>query len=375
MIWAATVWLATVAWLATWAPTLLYAAEPLTLLPTYQTHSSDAADLHPGVVVDESRGVAYLMNPDGGVDAVALDSGDLLWSSEQAARPLTVAGDRLIAQGPPTVSRGTLGLVVLDTTDGTRRQDLQLGLPANVRATVDGALGVEFEAWGSVVNGEPYVLWEETRRYTKGIAPEPGEPMEEKLEGAGRLDLAAGNAIAVDPADVERQPPLPSAAEQAARQWRAAGELASVPRLAGDTLAAVRTVGQRILLARWSPQGAPLPEVELFSGPFLHQIRSADGRHLAVVERVAPGEWEEYGWTLFSLETGRRLGQVRQYPSHAWYIVHGTQLIHVAPPYGRRVGDERIVEERRLRSIDINSGEPLWEQPLRDTEYRGPFPP
>lgn len=354
---------------------VLALAAPLMPVSEVASRSSDAADVHPGVIVDPEGVAIYLMNPAGGIDAVSSASGELLWSTRSAARPLSLLGNLLIAQGPPTGRAGVLDLVLLDTGNGELRRTLAMALPADVRGAVDQGMSTSFEARGIVAQGEPYVVWSHTRRYAKGVAPEPGEELEQKDLGASRLDLATGRAVAVDPAVVQREVVIPATVRQTARQWQDAGELSAAPAPAGGVLAATRVVGGRIVLKRWNPAGVPLADVELFSESYLLAIRSADGRHLLVVERVAPGEWEEYGWSVFSLETGQRLGQVRNHQSHAWYVVRDSSLIYVAYPYGRAIGDEWVVEKQKLRAVEVDGGALIWERPLRDTEYRGPFPP
>src|SRR5205823_4768852 len=54
--------------------------------------------LLPCGVADAAGRTGYLSNPGGGIDAVDLLTGDLLWKSDEAQRPLLVVGGRLYAQ-------------------------------------------------------------------------------------------------------------------------------------------------------------------------------------------------------------------------------------------------------------------------------------
>jgi hypothetical protein len=77
------------------------------------------------------------MNPNHGIDAVVVSSGALLWSTTAAARPLTLAGGRLVAQAEPD-SAGVLKLVVLDTLHGGEVVvRTQMPLPEGVTALID----------------------------------------------------------------------------------------------------------------------------------------------------------------------------------------------------------------------------------------------
>lgn len=353
----------------------LAAAVPLTLISGAEGKSANAANLRPGVVAGPSGAAIYAMNPDGGIDAISSASGELLWSTREAARPLAIHRQQLIAQRPPAGHADALDLVFLDLEDGARRQTFSIELPEGVRAAVDQGMSTTFDARAVVLEDQPYAGWDHTRRYAKGVAPEPGANLEHRLAGASRLDLIAGRAVAVEPAILERPATLPAAVQQAVQQRLSSGELGTPPAPAGEVFAATLVAGERIILKRWNLSGEPLPDVDLFSGPYLLELRSADGRHLLVAERVAPGEWQEYGWSVFSLESGRRLGQVQNHQPHAWYVIHDATLIYVALPHGRRVGGESMVEPLTLRAVLLDGGAVVWERPLRDTSYRGPFPP
>jgi len=358
---------------------LIFTAAGPGTLPTLEARrgsgSATAAELRPGVIVDPSGGVVYLMNPDGGIDAVSVHSGRLLWSTAEAAKPLAIHGETLIAQGGRD---GALDVVVLNQ-EGKHRLTLPLKLPEGVWGLVDEGLDKKLEVRADILEGTPFVSWEYTRKLIQGIAPRPDErSLESKSSGTYRLDLAAGRAVAVEASAMTKTAarPLPDAVQR----WVDAGTLSHPPAQLGAVLAATQVVRERgptrIVLKRWqAPGGEALGDVELFTGDYILEVLSADGGHLLVAERVAPGEWDEYGWSVFSLETGERLGGLRNHQSHAWFAVEGSTLIYVARGYGRRVGDGWIEEPRMLRAIRLDTGVVAWERPLRDPSFRGSFPP
>ena len=49
--------------------------------------------LSPGVLVNVSRGEAYVMTPEGGISAVNLSVGKEVWHTNRAAKPLALSGD------------------------------------------------------------------------------------------------------------------------------------------------------------------------------------------------------------------------------------------------------------------------------------------
>ena len=60
--------------------------------------------------------VAYAMTPEG-VAAIDLASGAKRWTSNAAAKPLAIAGNRLISQVEPRTRTNRLELVLLDTRE------------------------------------------------------------------------------------------------------------------------------------------------------------------------------------------------------------------------------------------------------------------
>src|SRR5262249_53276905 len=83
-----------------------------------------------GALVDDA---AYVMTADGGLARVRLDSGALDWRSDRVLRPLSVVGDRLLAQADPPRD-GVLALAVVDVGTGEVRAALNVDLPDAVTA-------------------------------------------------------------------------------------------------------------------------------------------------------------------------------------------------------------------------------------------------
>ncbi len=337
--------------------------------------SAAAFELVPGVLVGD--GVVYSMNPDGGIDALAAGTGELLWSSSRAAKPLALYAGVLIAQPEAAERAGILDVVLLDRLTGGQLGTLEMELPEQVWGQVDERLGRSFQARGGIRGRELYLAWQHHQRWAKGIAPRPGEAVENRLDGAYRLDLVNDLVEAVDP-EILRQPApaLPSPVQQ----MLDSGTLTGQPVRAGVVVAAIASTirdGQaQMLLKRWDLDSEEwLPDVDLVGGSAVIQLPSADDRHLLIGQRVAAGEWDEYGWSIFALENGEFLGQVRSHTSHARFFVHDSVLVHEAPPYGRNVGGQWVEAPRRLRGVALQGGSEVWARPLRDPVYRGPHPP
>ena len=85
--------------------------------------------------------------------------------------------------------------------------------------------------------------------------------------------------------------------------------------------------------------------------------------------------WEQYVWSIYSLETGDRVAELSRHSSSAPFFLWGARLVHESRPYGRLIDGNWIEEPLTIRAIDVATGAELWKRPIRDTRYRGPYPP
>jgi hypothetical protein len=296
-----------------------------------------AMALHDGVVVDAAAGAAYVMSPRGGIDAIDLTSGNVMWKSRDAAKPLLVKGGTLLAQAQPDRA-GKLAVVALDAKRGSATRRIDLDIPSGVRAQVfDGpSQTFKVEAF-SAANGMIVAWTAEDGRSLQGLLPpEPeGSPAESKAavrvtaeprRGAARLDLAAGRA-------------LPMAYEKA--------------------------LGLR------TPDVAEKSRAS--SDP--SRLTSLDGRHVLHSEPSAEGNLlTAYRWTLTNA-AGKRIGTVDAPVGMAPFVVSGSRVLYVAQPSAYKVEGKMVQQPLRLVALDLKTGGELWSAMLTDSAYRGPFPP
>lgn len=308
--------------------------------------AADSFLLRPGVVIDPARGVVYLMEP-GGVVARDLASGDELWASSEAAQPLGLYGGLLIALAEP-VRTGAMEVVFLEVGHGDREALIPVALRGGVTAMIDGQPHRRFDVTSVVSGGEVFLFWAFTTRELRGapaaglVAPRQGSSGHlasvakstgpSRLEGVLRLELATLRAV----------PPAPGAAP--------APPAPRIPDLQpGESLADVAG----------------------------RQFRAADGRHVLASDRTADSRtWERYRWTIFDRTTGARIGELDQPRSTAAFVVTGSTLVYESQPYARRLDSGELeARELALIAVDLANGHELWSASLRDTAYRGPFPP
>ncbi|MCP3959416.1 MAG: hypothetical protein GY719_16320 [bacterium] len=316
--------------------------------PTENEAAAAAAvfELAPGVIVDPDRQVVYLMRPEGGMEAVLIDDGDLLWANESADKPLGVHGNLLVAQADPKGpgdSTGVLPMFLLDRVTGEARLDLPLRLPGEVPTRLDSGPGGALEVAVQVREGELLVGWRQDQVDLRAIpgGPEPREALRE-FDGAFRIDLGSERAMPVSPQRLAPRTPT------------------------------VRSTADGI-------RPAQSPHLSLDDGPVIVEIESGDGRHLLISQRVAPGVSEEYRWTILESATGELAGRVRARTSFAPFFVREKTIIFEEDSTGDFVDGRLTFGPRQLRCVALGDGAStagavLWEHPLRDTTYRGPLP-
>lgn len=308
--------------------------------------------LRDGVIVDPAANTAYVAAPDQNVRAVDLATGAPRWSSANAAKPLALLGNRVLAQVEPTAStQNRLELAVLSSRQGTVIRRATRALPAGVRASVGETLRGTFRALARPEDGTALVTWEYRPAFPRGVVPR-GE----------------------DEAEAERdvRAPAPAAA-------RAAGAINR------GTLRINMTSGAVQSLAAAAPGTAPAPAVSLRVLTAQERARlpalppdqpayvSADGLHVVVSQRVANDTtWNKYRWTVHELASGQRLGELQMHLSIAPFLVRNSQIVFTTTPFVHRDLGE---QPAKLRAFDLATGREAWGVELRDLEYRGPLPP
>jgi hypothetical protein len=344
-------------------------------------HESATFELTSGVVVDGADSRAYLMRPQGGIEAISLDDGRPLWSTDVGDKPLWAQGGRLLAQRDPGNRLGVLPLVIVEiTTSGNGVRRFEAPLPAGVSAAIQQGLQSAF-ATGVRSHGDAVIVtWDFVQRRVGGAAPPQGgaQPIEH-WKGAFEINLDSATAVEVDLEDVRDADLDPLPGDLGGRIK--SGEMERPPRRVGPVLSRVTeerapTGDHSLVLERWrAADGEQLPRIVLLDGRPVAHLVSADGRHVVVCTVAEGAAWDRYLWTVHSLETGDMVGSLRSFTSVTPFFVQGKLLIHLSQPHGRRVGDEWLERPLEVRAVAMSGGDERWSRPLRDTRYPGPAPP
>lgn len=298
---------------------------------------SPAAVFRPGLLLHSARGVAYVMTPDGGIAAVDLTNGAAVWSTHDAAMPLALVGNLLVAQVQPTTLSNRLQLVTLNTqARGARVGRGVAELPAGVQVSIGETPHGNFSIDARASAGNAVVTWTFVSAERRGME---------------------GPADTVPPGRQGVRPVQPRIARGALRMNPATG---AVTRLDSTT--------PRRPSPRWL-----LPPNERVKDAPLTQYQSADGKHVLVTEVVGDDRvWDKYRWTIYDGTTRRPIGEHRTHVSFAPFVVHDGLLIYETTPYARQGAAE---EPAKLRAFDLKTGRQVWGVQVREVVYRGPFPP
>jgi hypothetical protein len=325
--------------------------------------------LRHGALVDASRGAAYVAKPNGTIDSVDLASGRTLWSSADAALPLGVDQDVLLAQAEekPQASE-RFQVVILNAADGRKVSDATITLPAGARALVADEKRESFRATAEREGALFLVSWVYTEVLAEAVPPSPGEPAWRLVAGSAHISSQTGKVVTADGGPVDDLP----------ARWKTYASPPRAPWRAGNVLARAEggRLGPLTLKRTDAASGRPLPDQAL-SKKAVTAVPSADQRHLLASERAGEGgpDDPEYRWRIFANDTGELVTELRRNVSAAPFFVFTDSVIYEARPYWYLRGTLRVEEPLKIEAVRLSSGVPSWNVELRDLSYHGKRPP
>jgi hypothetical protein len=299
-------------------------------------------------VLIDPQGTAYFTTPEGAITAVKLDSGAQLWTTPKGKvyKPLAISGKFLVVQqeGGVTKTGKYFGVAFLQLSSGGEHLATRVEIPPDAWASIKDGLGASLRT--SAVTGpddKVTIAWVSERQpEVRGIAPDD-EDSQDARPAKAQAEVHSG-AVEIDPGG--RVLPL------------------------GGPIAA-----QRLQAAR---QVQPdLPEDQQLKGLPKAQYISADRKHVLVSEITGNDRnMNKYRWTIYSSSTKESIGAVASpFPTASFFVSGSTLLYQLRPFMVRDSGDKMVRSPLKLVAVDLRTGSKLWEHPVMDIEYYGPFPP
>jgi hypothetical protein len=339
-----------------------------------------------GVAAADGK-VGYVPGAKEGVEAINLETGAVLWSTKEPAKPLALSGKLLAAQVAVPGKANHVRIVVLDTTDKGKQVRISEPVVFPDWVSVAVTYGRTFSAHAYVDKGDLVYKWQANAFYAGG-APPPPEVVKAAMKeasGVARINLESGKVamLPADKAPMETKVKLPDElAKIKSQQYWTGSDWKTDLFVIGKTVSAlsVKQAGgvSELALKRWDLEtGKALNTVELMRGKELWPQVSLDRKyvfvHQALVkEQLPPGD---YAWWVFSLETGKQVGKfpfegtmnnVTVIGPRAYYLVVSQKIGPIAIMH--------MMQPRFLRAIDLKSGKMAWQHPVEGQKMLPPLP-
>jgi hypothetical protein len=323
--------------------------------------------LLPGGIADPAGRVGYLSSAAGGIEALDLKTGEVLWETVEAQRPLLFSGSRLVAQAG--LKRNRVRVLVFEGQTGECVLESDpVVLPAWVVAGT--APGRSFNARWRLERNQVVLAWEAEASYAGTGRPTAEQQAAARKHAAGvaRIDLDTG-LVELGPAEhAKPEPPQPAKeVEKMAVRWQG-----SVGPLACAVVLEESSGGQSLVLRLWDPAtGKAAEPKELLRGRRLLVQPTLDGRHLALRDAASGPDEKGVGrpsrdqtWTLFPLDL---TGPIRKVPYEAGtqsLAVVGPRVLYaVAGPVPGAI-NRQVVQPRTLKAVSLETGKIVWERPV-----------
>jgi hypothetical protein len=158
-----------------------------------------------GGVADPAGKVGYVPSTEGGIEALDLATGKVLWSIAGVPQPLLATAERLYAQEPIKGKANQVRLAVFDTQNGKRLSESQpISFPDWV--VVGVTYGRSFASTARLRGDELLLVWQARAWYAGGAAPRPEieKAARKSAGGVARIDIESGK---VEMLEGDRVPP------------------------------------------------------------------------------------------------------------------------------------------------------------------------
>jgi hypothetical protein len=331
-----------------------------------------AGPLLPCGVADAGGRTGFVANAHGGLDAVDLATGHLLWTVDGAKRPALVDDDRLFAWAP--VDGNGLRVTAFDRANTGRRLMESEPVVFPDWVNVEEGPGRSFKTRWRLDKGRLILDWE-ARAWYSGRHSTAQAEAEARRSEAGQvcIDVQTGKAETAPAEKSDEPPPPPKELQNAMIRWQGP---------AGDGRAALvleeADGRQKLSLWSWNADKVGEPK-ELLTGARLLALPTIDERCLCLRD-AAPSpdqgsaDRKPYRWSIFAADGGERLAQAAYDPGTEAVAVVGQRVFFlVSGPFKGPI-DRPFVRSRSLKAYDLRADKPLWEHPVEGKLCTPPAP-
>ncbi len=296
------------------------------------SNAQNGIGLREGVIIDTENQLIYFQTVDRQVQALSLDQGQVLWTTNHQAKPLSLAQNQLICLSGASTNSNQMELISFDASkSGEQANRIDYQLPEGIKVNLGQTLNDAFSITSYYQNGQLYFSWQYEQIVRRGIFE--SEENESPRLRQGAFQISSNNT----PRAILNEE-LPSS-------------------FAGKSI--IPTQATRI------------------PGQSGFQFLSKDENHVLVSTKDADdANFNAYRWELYRADSKEKIGEIRDYRSYApFYITPSNVLIYEVGPHTRTVNGEIVETPLQLLAIDLASGRELWVTPIFDPIYRGPTPP
>jgi hypothetical protein len=310
----------------------------------------------PGGVDDAAGHTAFVQGPRGGIDAVDVASGRILWADAAPQRPLALAGDRLLVE---VQTNADVRLAVRPAHAGARPLAVSDPLPFPSWLARAGARGRRFESAAEPIGRERVrYRWSARAEPTGGMHPAQSEeaPAPRVVAGELTVDLATAKwTVASPPAPPFASRPYRDDGAVRETAWLVDGDWCA---LAPESRGGVDGLALRCATSDGKPQP---PRWLGASGPELPR-RSLDGAVMAIASPASARA------QLIEVPSGKRLGEVPAAELAGAFGVAGAILFTEVP------ASRDAARPRALRALDYATGATRWSHALYTPPSLPPLP-
>jgi hypothetical protein len=321
----------------------------------------------PGGLADPAGRAGFVASAAGGIEALDLQTGEVLWESIEAQRPLLLVGSRLIAQAG--TKRNRFRILVYETQTGECVLESDpVVLPPWV--VTGSASGRSFDARWRLERNQLVCTWE-AKAWNAGIAHLPAEQSaaaRKHAAGVARIDLDTGRVESGPAEKTEPEPPPRPLKELENRAVRWQGSIGPF------TCAVVieeSPSGQSLVLRMWDPaSGKALEPRELLRGKRLLVQTTLEGKYLCLrdggngPDQQGGRSIREQFWTLLSLDPTAKSAKVPYETGTQAMAVVGPRLFYAVSGPVQGAINRSMVEPRILKAVSLESGKVLWQRPV-----------